>query len=961
MAGLAEQMQQMQQMQRLLEEARVAREKAQADVLAAQERVRSTEKIANKAVAKREKAASKVEATKPAMDSDEFREKLMEAAMAADKSREETRTLEELKAAERGDTISSGSDAASAHPDSLASRTAAVFKGAVGATSGFYALLDIPASGPYLCDTTIQVRFTLGKRAPVTVGPRLPFAITEGSAGSTDACCLSSEFPCKNDFLGVYRSDEDNSITGNFDLSFSDVATEEFQAAMKGHPDGYTGVLLTRTATLSLPGSLTGSFNIRFVTHSGVVAGVSETFEVVRELPVSGAATLAVSATKSSASAAQPERNLEELELDALSGIDNGIIYSRPDGSTSSAAVSVSAGQPTSAERAGDLPVRKPLNKPLPAPTFSYSLEFLSQIGVYSILIPLPEAFRVGTASAGAAPSVRGTQPVLELPKDWRPGMVVKDCLDDDDKVEDDGNASSTTPPGKEENSSSTRTFQTRPVSTIELSFELPCELPANTMPSPIVPAAAVAKLPRNLYRLKIGLPQRVDAAEANLEVHPDHIAVRAPLFYRGAMTLRNDKPLSSISQRELYCLKQPLGSSNLSCRLCRNQFMLASSTASGTTAPALSSSDGSTKAPLRAEVLPSEYWLDMSDFWLCHGDEKNILIPSSDFGAIEGTILIAESSLQLHPRDVNGDAFLVAAPSSSSTEHRGLEELVTCSLLCKRCRSKIGQMKVSPDVIRSLASPQQLPLCALFGDALGKLAPRLAKDSDPYPQLFKDSLWVPEVVTNSTATARKTKGAAKEQSKETAGKGSAKVHADGHGKPSVFDNVLRVYTPATRISERILSSILAHGQYSFLVQSKSAVAVVGAAASNMPSKTTAVALLVTAWNGKVAQASSAVPGSASGGSDKTTQVLSPQPVPALRVQYRLLESTKDAFISLPMEAAPSNDFAVDAPDIWLEPWELERLAETLLESTDALPPSRRQVGGGSAALVGFLPLALVR
>lgn len=959
----------MKRLEALLAEARSAKAKALQDVEKASQAVKASEKVAKQAVKAQEKAAKKVEESGPGMNSEEFREKFQEAAKAADASREE----EELRTA-KGDEA-----AASQHPDSLAKRTEKAFQTAAGATSGFYALIGLPPSHGggepvFQCGSKIEVTFRLGKRAAVVTGPQLPFASTQGmSADDVFACCLSSEFPCKNDFLGVFASEEINSITGHFDLAFSDVSKADFQRALgAGEVSG--------KAQLSLPGpSFTGRpFNVRFVTHSGVVAGVSQTFRIVEKLPSPPAAASpagssfdAAAPTIAAGFPAETSKNPEELELHIceVAGIDNGVRYD--DGGRRLAANVGSNSNEKDDEAAKNIePAPKPQalvssllspSPPLLSLSFSYSVELLSQIGVYSLLIPLPDGFRVASASPGA-PNPRdnfsptSSTSICELPKDWRPGLAVKDGFgDEDDEAADIFQQQGPADTGDASASSATKSFGSRPVSIIELSFELPV-LPPSSLPPAAIPPAEAKRLPRQLFKLRYGFPQRLESAEASFSVHTDHIAVRAPLFYRGAMTLRNDKPLSSISQRELYCLKQPPLNAALSCRFCRGPLL---------SSPAASSA-------LRAEVLPSEYWLDLSDFWLCHGDEKNVLIPSADFGAIEGLVLVGESSLQLHPRDVNGEVLLVSLPAMAVTDHgqqshhhRHREELTTCDLKCKRCRSKLGQIKLASDVLTAASAAAQsyadasATLASLLpalsaSSSVSSLPSRLAKDSDPYPLLFKDALWLPEAVPTSAGKSAvltsKTKG---KRGKEDAAASTNDVAAIVAGGASAFDNALRTYTPATRVSERILSSILAHGQYSFLLQSPSAVAVRGEV-----KRVSAIALLVTAWNGKIAQ--NARPCSLSEGRPAEAFVHL-QPVPALRVQYRLLETAKEAFSAVAGAGETSQfDTADAAPDLLLEPAVLEGIADALMASTDALPASKRRLGDSDSRL-GFLPLSLVR
>jgi hypothetical protein len=99
----------------------------------------------------------------------------------------------------------------------------------------------------------------------------------------------------------------------------------------------------------------------------------------------------------------------------------------------------------------------------------------------------------------------------------------------------------------------------------------------------------------------------------------------------------------------------------------------------------------------MRAFVLPSEYWLEWSDFWLCHESQMNVLIPDVDFGAMHGVLLVGETHLQAHPADFVQDSIYIRpihAPLSSGTTEVSNEttsDFAFCSIECSSCSSSLG------------------------------------------------------------------------------------------------------------------------------------------------------------------------------------------------------------------------------------------------------------------------------
>ena len=282
------------------------------------------------------------------------------------------------------------------------------------------------------------------------------------------------------------------------------------------------------------------------------------------------------------------------------------------------------------------------------------------------------------------------------------------------------------------------------------------------------------------------------------------------------------------------------------------------------------------------------------------------------------GTLLVAETALQAHPSDALPGALLVSERESSSGAAAALgavlcavaesagnvdsgdSSMTPFKLACSRCAAVLGSVQLpqregDAALARLTAS---LPTEAAAADAdaaLQHLPPRLAKDCDPYLTLLKDALWLPEQHAPTAV-------------------------ADDTANSSATRNALRAYTPVTRAAEMLLAALMANGQYSFVLAAEVAAPAGGGGdgGGGSSSSVTPIHLTVSSWGGKFAHGGSAL-------------------LPSLRVHY-----------------APATAEA-GAPDILLPAAHFAAVATALLETTAALPPSRRRVG---AAWLGFLPLA---
>jgi hypothetical protein len=391
--------------------------------------------------------------------------------------------------------------------------------------------------------------------------------------------------------------------------------------------------------------------------------------------------------------------------------------------------------------------------------------------------------------------------------------------------------------------------------------------------------------------------------------------------------------------------------------------------------------------------MLPSEYWLEWSDFWMCHEDERNVLLPEADFGAVQGTLLVGEAALQAHPYDCDAAAFTVIVPPElarcNPSPGVSSDALRVCELRCRRCRTALGTVKLREKVLQPLidacegssssdggqpllSSECSFPLAHLFPAASAaavsaempaaptpltsnsvrparvSLPPRLSKEVDPFLLLWKDALWLPEHQSIRAAVALAHAGEAEPATavgQPVSPTSGLAVYDKPHS--TLIANALRVYTPVTRIAERLLSALLGHGQYSFWVRAA-------------PPARGSLLVVASSWNAKVAfslgdagapthRAVEDAAVGANGASDR--------PVPALRVQYHAVGEAE-------YRAGPGgNDEGAladgaEGPDLLVPAAEWQAVVGALQASTAALPASRRHLRGMQ---LGYLPLSLAR
>lgn len=448
-----------------------------------------------------------------------------------------------------------------------------------------------------------------------------------------------------------------------------------------------------------------------------------------------------------------------------------------------------------------------------------FLLEKHVRISTYQLYVPTPAHLVLPAApeemppglvagTAGAVPIGGGALPqtdaadseqtplhpvTLPLPSGWRPGVAFDD--------ESDG-----------------------VLPAVEAAYELPdvpeealvaaAGMGLSALPLPLRdPMKLVARSPRVLHCLRLQLDHRLDQPSASLRLFADHISLRLPMFYAGGAL--PDRPSSLVSPAEIAALKAHGGA--LACRQCGAALLRKRGAAlpaaaprpvpgSAGTAPS-ASAPPAPEAPLRALVLPSEHWLEWSDFWLCHEEERTHLIPEVDFGAIAGALLIGETALQLHPRDVravalvlrpsrNRPSLMQMLPPAPGAAGRGRAP-THCSIQCATCYAVLGSTVATPPPAPGGGSAAAFVLPSIPGWA--SLRDKLSVESDPVVRLFKDAVTLPPTPVGAEAAAAARGGDSESASPESGG-------------------VFAPYSLCTRVAAELYSSAHTHQQYRYII-----------------------------------------------------------------------------------------------------------------------------------------------
>ncbi len=136
--------------------------------------------------------------------------------------------------------------------------------------------------------------------------------------------------------------------------------------------------------------------------------------------------------------------------------------------------------------------------------------------------------------------------------------------------------------------------------------------------------------------------------------------------------------------------------------------------------------------APVEATPLPSEYWAELSDMWVCHADQQ--LAPSLSASLLQAksqtvacppprVVLVGIPYVECHPRHIRYGAVQVAYDASQPPP-------APHTVLCATCRTPVGTV---PSVVQGESGPAISPASDAAASlwpppALGSVAIRLFK-----------------------------------------------------------------------------------------------------------------------------------------------------------------------------------------------------------------------------------------
>lgn len=571
--------------------------------------------------------------------------------------------------------------------------------------------------------------------------------------------------PGENDWVGLYKS--------GTPTDFHSLQGEHLTVV-------YVDAQLGGTVRIRLP-SMPGRYTCRYVHESGAMLAESQVLEVVAH--------------------GQEEQADKQPSKAVADGVAKVHLLSKQE--VTQGSVAPGPGQQHHAPPVDGA-------QPQPAPRMDtqeaalqppYLLEKLPRISTYTLSIPMPWWIRIGGKSThsppGGSTSTRSDR-VYELPQTWQPGVRI---LGDSAAALSQGEK-----PG------------------IEVVFELPALVPAAC--DGVSPVSRVlsaydedeaarttvkafldsktasqnfSTIAKQSYRLHVELAHRIEGQSCGAKLFTDHVALRLPLYYTGSAL--PDRPASLITGDETLSLRRQ--GRNLSCRACGQPLMR----------PLHATSDrgtGAATAPvgMKAYLLPSDHWLEWSEFWMCHETGPNLFIPETDFGARRGVLLLGETTILVHPVDVcpeavslipamdgqaqlepphgqgNGTSDEIDLPESPSIER--------CCVYCTRCFVPVGTGTYSTSRAQSSAEA-----ALAVGQAAESLPEKLTPDVHLTLHLYKDRLSVPL-------------DAAPRPKHSTASTGTPLV---GHAK-----NALAHYAVSSRLASRLYSSTLTRSQYRFML-----------------------------------------------------------------------------------------------------------------------------------------------
>jgi hypothetical protein len=512
-----------------------------------------------------------------------------------------------------------------------------------------------------------------------------------------------------------------------------------------------------------------------------------------------------------------------------------------------------------------------------------FLMETQPRISTFQLTVPFPEHLRSSTAAPAPGSTDSSSSTLQYLPKDWLPGVHVEGDQGD--------------PAG----------------GSLPCTLFLGLQLPRFQGRPAYAPAAAPSaeeqqqqQQQQDVYALRLPLSRRVESSKVLLTVQQDHVSLRLPMYYSGSAV--PDKPPSLVSLEEMASLRA--NAAQAACRFCA--------------APLLQLPPSLTPARQRLRVvkLPSEHWLEWTDFWVCHDAEDNALLPKDGVGdhcGIQGTLLVGECTLQVHLGDTAPGALLVAGGGGVQQQSHQVR-----ALECARCRCALGTVTLPQ---AAAAEQQQQQVVGAGGAGLVELVgaaglyvpehpwPRsLTSSLHPTVKLHKDALLVPSAALAAPPPSPSPALAV---------------------RPPSHPNALFTYTLTSRLACSMLAAASALRHYNFAV-------IAGEGGS------TELLCHITLLNWNTSLRVGLASGSSSSSSRVRERWVHSGDLPCLKLRYKL-----DSVLAGSPSAGGSGGGVVEPEVLSVTHEEARELVAVLLESTSFLPPSQRHMDGAS---IGFLP-----
>jgi len=171
------------------------------------------------------------------------------------------------------------------------------------------------------------------------------------------------------------------------------------------------------------------------------------------------------------------------------------------------------------------------------------------------------------------------------------------------------------------------------------------------------------SRSPALLLHASVLLLDRIDTAACALFLARDHISVRLPQFYKPPPT-RHTSARPMVTAAEIAAWR---AGASPTCRACLSPLMRLPPH----------------PAALGVHLLPSDAWMEWSDMWLCHEDDRSLCLPAESYGAMRGVVLVGQHTVQVHAADVAPGALRAHAEPDS--------------LCCGRCGNVIARGLVPP------------------------------------------------------------------------------------------------------------------------------------------------------------------------------------------------------------------------------------------------------------------------